>query len=78
MYRSFILLAPKRLTFGQRWKFNRIKNSIKNKNNNPYIVITQCDTIEKINKIQKLIDKQKKLISPAPRPAAPDEKTEEH
>ena len=63
MYRSFVLFAPKRLTYGQKWKCQRILNSFKNKTQyNPYLIITQCDTKEKIIKIQKLIDKQTKLI----------------
>jgi len=63
MYRSFVLLAPKRLTYGKKWKHLRILNSLKNKTQyNPYLIITQCDTKEKIIKMQKLIDKQTKLI----------------
>ena len=61
MYRSLILLAPKRLTFGQRWKYKRLVTANKNKEKiNPiYAIIHQCDTIEKLNEIQRIIDKQK-------------------
>ena len=61
MYRSLILLAPKRLTFGQRWKYKRLVTGNKNKEKiNPiYAIIHQCNTIEKLNEIQRIIDKQK-------------------
>ena len=61
MYRSLILLAPKRLTFGQRWKYKRLVTANKNKEKiNPiYAIIHKCDTIEKFNEIQRIIDKQK-------------------
>tara|TARA_Y100000590_G_scaffold345667_1_gene395455 strand:- start:97 stop:315 length:219 start_codon:yes stop_codon:yes gene_type:complete len=61
MYCSLILLAPKRLTFGQRWKYKRLITTIKNKEKiNPiYAIIHQCNTIEKLNEIQRIIDKKK-------------------
>ena len=63
MQRTFILLGPRRLTFGQRWKCNRVINSLKNRTNyNPHLMIYQCDTLEKINEMQKLIDKQKQVL----------------
>jgi len=64
MYRSLICFAPKRITFGQKWKHKRLINSIKNKDkiNNIYITIHQCNTIEKLHEIQKMIDRQKEKI----------------
>ena len=61
MHRSLILLAPKRLTFGQQWKYKRLMTANKNKEKiNPiYAIIHQCDTIDKLNEIQRIIDKQK-------------------
>ena len=35
----------------------------KNRTNyNPHMMIYQCDTLEKINEMQKLIDKQKQVL----------------
>ena len=63
MRRTLILFGPRRLTFGQRWKRNRVINSLKNRTNyNPHMMIYQCDTLEKINEMQKLIDKQKQVL----------------
>ena len=63
MQRTFILLGPRRLTFGQRWKRNRVINSLKNRiNYNPYLMMYQCDALEKINEIQKLINKRKQVL----------------
>ena len=61
MHRSLFILASKRLTFGQRWKYKRLITANKNKEKiNPiYAIIHQCDTIEKLNEIQRIIDKQK-------------------
>tara|TARA_B110001454_G_C12396264_1_gene298924 strand:- start:47 stop:247 length:201 start_codon:yes stop_codon:yes gene_type:complete len=61
MYRSLIFFVPKRLTCGQRWKYKRLIAANKNKEKiNPiYAIIHQCDTIEKLNEIQRIIDKQK-------------------
>ena len=62
MYRSFVLSA-KRLTHGQKWNYNRQLNVIKNRNNNNVnVVVAQCDTLEKINHLQKLVKKQKEKI----------------
>ena len=62
MYRSFFSSA-KRLTHGQQWKYNKQFNAIKNCNNyNPNVVVIQCDTLEKINHLQKLVKKQKEKI----------------
>ena len=67
MYRSLVLLSSKRMTssydtvfWAQRWKNNQMLNAIKN--NNPNVIITQCDTLEKINNLQKLVKKQKEKI----------------
>jgi hypothetical protein len=63
MHRTGVLLGSRRLTFGQRWKRNRVINSFKNHTNyNPHLMIYQCDTLEKINEIQKLINKQKQVV----------------
>ena len=62
MYRSFFL-SSKRLTHGQKWKYNRQLNAIKNHNSyNVNVVITQYDTLKKINHLQKLVKKQKEKI----------------
>lgn len=60
MHRSLFILASKRLTFGQRWKYKRLITANKNKEKiNPiYAIIHQCDTIEKLNEIKCIIDKQ--------------------
>ena len=60
MYRSLVRLSSKHVTCGQRWKNNQMLNSIKIYN--PNVIITQCDTLEKINNLQKLVAKQKEKI----------------